>query len=115
MAKADCDRPPSEVVETDMMIVGGGICGILAAKMCADRRWPYVVVEKNPQLGGVWTTLANRHSYLQARLGCGTGLSLAAARDHRSGRREVTTDLPPPPAMSPPSPAAAPPSYCIRT
>lgn len=67
MAKAECDKPPAEVVETDMMIVGGGICGILAAKMCADRRWPYVVVERNPELGGVWTTLANRHSYLQAR------------------------------------------------
>lgn len=65
MAKAECDKPPAEVVETDMMIVGGGICGILAAKMCADRRWPYVLVERNPELGGVWTTLANRHSYLQ--------------------------------------------------
>ncbi len=68
MTRADCDKPPAEVVETDMIIVGGGICGILAAKMCADRRWPYVLVERNPELGGVWTSLANRHSYLQARL-----------------------------------------------
>lgn len=49
-----------------MTIVGGGICGILAAKMCGDRRWPYVVVERSEELGGVWNTLANTHSYLQA-------------------------------------------------
>lgn len=46
--------------------MGGGICGILAAKMCGDRRWPYVLVERSEELGGVWNTLANTHSYLQA-------------------------------------------------
>ncbi|KAI7845562.1 hypothetical protein COHA_000852 [Chlorella ohadii] len=60
------DRAPDEVMETEMAIVGGGICGILAAKMCGDRRWPYVLVERREELGGVWNTLANNHSYLQA-------------------------------------------------
>lgn len=60
------DRQPDEIVETEMTIVGGGISGILAAKMCGDRQWPYVLVERSEELGGVWNTLANNHSYLQA-------------------------------------------------
>ncbi|PRW20755.1 FAD NAD(P)-binding domain-containing [Chlorella sorokiniana] len=43
-----------EVVETEMTIVGGGICGILAAKMCGDRQWPYVLVERSEELGGAY-------------------------------------------------------------
>jgi heterodisulfide reductase subunit A-like polyferredoxin len=63
---------PDEVLETEILVVGGGICGILAAKECADRRWPYIVVDRNKELGGVWSTLANRHSYLQARIALGS-------------------------------------------
>ena len=58
--------PPDEILKTEIVVVGGGICGILAAKHCSDRRWPYIVVDRNEELGGVWGTLANRHSYLQA-------------------------------------------------
>jgi len=53
-------------METDGAIVGGGVWGTRAAKMCGDRRWPYVLVERREELGGVWNTLANNHSYLQA-------------------------------------------------
>jgi heterodisulfide reductase subunit A-like polyferredoxin len=61
-------KPPDEFIETEFVIVGGGICGILAAKQCSKRQWPYVMIERNPELGGVWSTLANRHSYLQVGL-----------------------------------------------
>ena len=62
-----CEAPPHEVVEIEVTIVGAGICGILAAKHCADRQWPYLVVDRNDELTGVWSTLANKHSSLQAR------------------------------------------------
>jgi cation diffusion facilitator CzcD-associated flavoprotein CzcO len=58
---------PDEELRTEFVIVGGGICGILAAKQCSDRQWPYLVIERNAELGGVWGTLANNHSYLQVR------------------------------------------------
>ncbi len=48
-----------------MVIFGGGICGILAAKQCHDRGMKYVVVEKEAKLGGVWHTMANGTSFLQ--------------------------------------------------
>lgn len=38
------NAPPDELVETELVIVGGGICGILAAKQCCERQWPYVVI-----------------------------------------------------------------------
>ena len=66
-----CSAKPDEVLDTEVTIVGGGICGILAAKQCTDRRWPYVVVDRNEELGGVWGTLANSHSFLQVREGGG--------------------------------------------
>ncbi len=56
-----------QVEETEMVIVGGGICGILAAKQCHDRGMKYVVIEKEAKLGGVWHTMANGTSFLQVR------------------------------------------------
>jgi len=50
---------------TEMLIVGGGICGILAAKNCHDRGIKYILFERESCLGGNWHTLANTHSYLQ--------------------------------------------------
>ena len=60
--------PRAKVEQTDMVIVGGGICGILAAKQCHDRGLKYIVVEKETSLGGVWTTMANKTSFLQASI-----------------------------------------------
>lgn len=59
--------PKMKTEETEMVIVGGGICGILAAKQCHDRGMKYVVVEKESKLGGVWHTMANGTSFLQVR------------------------------------------------
>ena len=52
---------------TDMIIVGGGICGILAAKNCHDRGLSYKLIEREACLGGNWHTMANTHSHLQVR------------------------------------------------
>ena len=57
--------PKMKAEETEMVIVGGGICGILAAKQCHDRGMKYVVIEKEAKLGGVWHTMANGTSFLQ--------------------------------------------------
>ena len=58
--------PKVQVQKTEMVIVGGGICGILAAKQCHDRGMKYVVIERENALGGVWHTMANDTSFLQA-------------------------------------------------
>jgi heterodisulfide reductase subunit A-like polyferredoxin len=60
--------PKMMVEETEMVIVGGGICGILAAKQCHDRGMKYVVIEKEAKLGGVWHTMANGTSFLQVSI-----------------------------------------------
>lgn len=56
--------------EVGMVIVGGGICGILAAKMCHDRKLSYCLVEREAVLGGNWFTLANARSSLQVGSVC---------------------------------------------
>lgn len=58
-------RPASSEIHTEMVIVGGGICGIIAAKMCTDRKIPYKLIERERILGGNWHSLANSTSYLQ--------------------------------------------------
>jgi hypothetical protein len=57
--------PNMKTEKTEMVIIGGGICGILAAKQCHDRGMKYVVVERESKLGGVWHTMANGTSFLQ--------------------------------------------------
>lgn len=54
-------------IKKEMIIIGGGICGIIAAKMCHDRNISYILVERQEILGGNWHSLANAHSYLQVR------------------------------------------------
>lgn len=73
--------------------MGGGICGILAAKMCGDRRWPYVLVERSEELGGVWNTLANTHSYLQAS-GEGRESAAGATNGPPAAGTDVTAGCP---------------------
>lgn len=62
--------PKAPTETTEMLIVGGGICGILAAKNCVDSGIKYRLVEKESCLGGNWHTLANTHSYLQVSTPC---------------------------------------------
>lgn len=61
--------PVTEPVGRDVVIIGGGICGILAARECQKRGLTYAILEKEPQLGGNWYTKANAHSYLQVTAG----------------------------------------------
>jgi cation diffusion facilitator CzcD-associated flavoprotein CzcO len=53
--------------KVDVCIVGGGICGILAAHGCIERGLSFELFEKGAQLGGCWQTLANSYSTLQVR------------------------------------------------
>lgn len=55
-------------MKVDVCIVGGGICGVLAAHGCIERGLSFVLLEKNSSLGGCWQTLANDHSTLQVGL-----------------------------------------------
>lgn len=67
-AKITLGTPKAVSTETtDMVIIGGGICGILAAKNCHDRGLKYKLIEREALLGGNWHLLANAHSYLQVR------------------------------------------------
>ena len=52
---------------TEVAIVGGGICGVLAAQQCQKHGIPFRLVDKCGDFGGVWAFRANAHSHLQAR------------------------------------------------
>ena len=49
----------------DVCIIGGGLCGVLAAHRCQHAGLTYCVIERQSDLGGVWASLANQHSHLQ--------------------------------------------------
>ena len=49
----------------DVCIIGGGLCGVLAAHRCQHAGLTYCVIERQSDLGGVWATLSNQHSHLQ--------------------------------------------------
>ena len=51
----------------DVVIVGGGLCGVLAAHRCHENKLSYCLVERQPDFGGVWASLANEHSHLQVK------------------------------------------------
>ena len=54
--------------KVDVCIIGGGICGILAAHGCIERGLSFIVLEKGQELGGCWQTLANSYSTLQVKM-----------------------------------------------
>ena len=66
------ERIMEESNHVDVCIVGGGICGILAAQGCVERGLSFVVLEQGEALGGCWQTLANSYSTLQVRQSYGT-------------------------------------------
>ena len=51
----------------DVLIVGGGLCGVLAAHRCGANALSYCVIERQSDFGGVWASLANEHSHLQVK------------------------------------------------
>ena len=58
----------SELPEAvDVVIVGGGLCGVLAAHRCHESNLSYCLVERQSDFGGVWASLANEHSHLQVK------------------------------------------------
>lgn len=52
----------------DVVVIGGGLCGVLAGQRCTMEGLSYTIVEKENDFGGVWGTLANKHSHLQVCL-----------------------------------------------
>jgi 4-hydroxyacetophenone monooxygenase len=58
------------VDDTDIAIVGGGMCGVIFAARCAKLGIPYKIIERQHTLGGVWLEYANQHSALQVCLLC---------------------------------------------
>lgn len=56
----------AKAMQCDMVIIGGGICGLLAARQCRDKGLSYTLIEREKRLGGNWHTKANDHSFLQA-------------------------------------------------
>ena len=49
----------------EVLVVGGGVCGVLAGQRCAAKGISFCVVDEGEDFGGVWCTLANTHSQLQ--------------------------------------------------
>ena len=48
-----------------VLVVGGGICGVLAGQRCAAKGLSFRIVDKGTDFGGTWISLANAHSQLQ--------------------------------------------------
>ncbi len=48
-----------------VLVVGGGVCGVLASQRCAAKGISFRLVDAGEDFGGVWCTLANTHSQLQ--------------------------------------------------
>ena len=52
----------------DILVVGGGMCGILAGSRFAAENWSFRIIERASNFGGVWDYRANAYSHLQVRL-----------------------------------------------
>lgn len=53
--------PDNELV----VIVGGGICGVLAAQRLSQENIDFLIVERSDSFGGNWVVRANSYSHLQ--------------------------------------------------
>jgi len=87
---------PNPDSETDVVIVGAGMLGLLAAVRLTRRGFKVNVLEKRNIVGGIWSMYANSHSQVNSSEG---GYSLkdvlgedGANRDH-STAREMITDI----------------------
>lgn len=80
--------------KTDVLIVGGGITGLYAARECLKKGLQFVVVEQRDVFGGIWSQYANTTSQVNTseaayRL---TEKETRNNRDH-SSTREMLEDL----------------------
>ena len=91
----------------DVCIVGGGICGILAAQGCVERGLSFLVFEQGEALGGCWQTLANAYSTLQVRMNVSAAVvaTIATVATVAVVRRCDLAPTPPSPPPPPPPPA----------
>lgn len=53
------------IMDTDVVIIGGGVCGVLAGRRFAKEGFTYKIIEKAADFGGVWHYRANDYSHLQ--------------------------------------------------
>lgn len=49
----------------DVLVIGGGVCGVLAGYELRQAGFSYRIVEKRDDYGGVWSYRANEYSHLQ--------------------------------------------------
>ncbi|CAK0786243.1 hypothetical protein CVIRNUC_009456 [Coccomyxa viridis] len=54
------------VDQIPVVIIGGGICGLLAAERCVREGISFTLFERNDDFGGNWVVRANKYSHLQA-------------------------------------------------
>ena len=62
------NQPWNSVVyedDTEIAIIGGGVCGTLLAGRCAEQNINFTIIDRQATLGGVWLEYANQHSSLQ--------------------------------------------------
>jgi 5-methyltetrahydropteroyltriglutamate--homocysteine methyltransferase len=88
--------PPAEV---DVVVVGAGVCGLIAARAAQKRGLTVAVLERRNVVGGIWSSVANSSSQVNSSEG---GYRLAdlvdgdaphkANRDH-SPTSEVLSDI----------------------
>jgi 4-hydroxyacetophenone monooxygenase len=50
---------------TDIVIIGGGVVGVLAAMRMRERDVEYRIIERHSDLGGTWHTHSNNYSTAQ--------------------------------------------------
>ena len=81
------------VEQVPVVIIGGGICGLLAAERCVREGIAFVLFERSDVFGGNWVVRANTYSHLQARPGSLTALLLPSTIPYRAGADEVPVHL----------------------
>ncbi|CAE7254923.1 tycC [Symbiodinium sp. CCMP2592] len=57
--------PATAVRKRPILIVGGGVAGVMTATECRKQNLPFLLVEKEERLGGVWFNGCNKTSRLQ--------------------------------------------------
>ena len=88
----------------DVIVIGAGLCGLIAAQAARSRGLSVAVLERRPIVGGVWTSFANSTSQVNSSEGGyntrgvvsgvyeATGGAKGANRDH-SPTYEVVSDI----------------------
>jgi len=51
--------------DTEIAIIGGGVCGTILAGRCVEQNIECEVIDRQDTFGGVWLEYANQHSSLQ--------------------------------------------------